>query len=150
MKAENGFGKRVTLVRREAQLSMSAFAKKALSPNASAKNIGRIENEEVTPRTKTLAKIADVGGVDMKWLATGQCDLKPGTIVRTAGVGERIAQARRAKGMSCLALAQASGLGASPKNISRLEKGEHRPRSATLERIAASLKVPVAYLAYGN
>jgi transcriptional regulator with XRE-family HTH domain len=150
MKAENGFGKRVTLVRQEANLNKTAFAKMALSPNASAKNIGRIENEEVTPRAQTLAKIASVGGVDIQWLATGECKLKPGSVVRTAGIGERIATARRAKGMSRLGLAQAAGLGESTKNVSRLETGEHRPRAATLERIAATLKVPVAYLAYGN
>lgn len=150
MKAQNGFGKRVALVRRDANLSMTAFAQKALSPNASAKNIGRIENEEVTPRSNTLVKIAEAGGVSLEWLATGQCTLKPSTIVRTAGVGERIAKARQAKGMTCLGLARAAGLGNTPKNVSRLEKGEHRPRSSTLERIAATLKVPVAYLAYGN
>ena len=106
MKAQNGFGKRVALVRRDAKLSMTAFAQKALSPNASAKNIGRIESEEVTPRANTLVKIAEAGGVSLEWLATGQCTLKPSTIVRTAGVGERITKARLAKGMTCLGLAR--------------------------------------------
>ena len=150
MDIQSGFGKRVALVRRDAKLTMTAFAQKALSENASAKNIGRIENEEVTPRATTLKKIATFGGVDVEWLAKGECALKPGDIVRTAGVGERIAAARRSRGMTRLALAQAAKMGASSKNVSRLESGEHRPRSKTLARIAQSLKVPVAYLAFGN
>lgn len=149
MDIKTGFGKRVALVRRESQLTMTNFAKQALSPNASAKNIGRIEQEEVTPRARTLEKIAAFGGVSLEWLSKGKCLLKPYDIVRTAGVGERIALARQARGMTRLALAQAAALGASSKNISRLESGEHRPRYETLGRIAKSLKVSKRYLAYG-
>lgn len=150
MKMKTGFGKRVAQVRRDHKLSKVAFAKAVLSPGASAKNIGRIEAEEVTPRVTTLEKIARFGGVSMEWLQEGACVLKEMDIVRTGGVGERIAQARRSRGMTCLQLSLAAEMGASSKNVSRLESGEHRPRMQTLNRLAKVLKMPVGYLAYGN
>lgn len=150
MKVCKGYGARVAQIRKAMNLSMVAFAKSALSTNASAKNIGRIEQEEVVPRLSTLAKLATFARVDLKWLAEGNVVLKPGDVVRTPGVGQRIAQARRARGMTRLGLSRAAGLGASTKNISRLESEEHRPRYSTLERIASELKVPVGYLAFGS
>ena len=72
MKINSGYGKRVTLVRLDTELGKQAFARAALSDGASAKNISRIEIEEVTPRPMTLAKIASFGGVSLEWLAKGK------------------------------------------------------------------------------
>lgn len=150
MNITKGFGQRVKSVRTSSKMTQTAFARVALSSGASAKNIGRIESEEVTPRFTTMEKIAAAGNVDLQWLCSGVCPLKPTHVLRTPGIGARIQQSRVARGMTRIELAKAAKLGASPKNVSRLELGEHSPRGNTLSRIAEALKVPVAYLAYGN
>jgi transcriptional regulator with XRE-family HTH domain len=149
MTLATGFGKRVELVRRESGLNPVDFARRVLSATASAKQLARIENEEITPQPGTLAKIAEIGNVSLDWLTKGECPLQPRDVVRTAGLGERIATARKEKGLTRLALAQAAKLGGSSKNISRLETGEHRPRASTVVRLAETLKVSPRYLAYG-
>lgn len=149
MKIINGYGKRVAMVRVAKGMSKVGFAKQALSPNASAQNIGRIEDEAVTPRLDTLRKIASFGGVDLTWLAEGKVPVKPTDVVRLPGVGQRIAAARQSRNLTCLALAKASQLGSSSKNVSRLETGECYPRRSTLMRIAKSLKVSYKSLAFG-
>jgi transcriptional regulator with XRE-family HTH domain len=149
MQLSKGFGKRVQMARKDQNATQVAFARMALSGGASAKNIGRIEKEEVTPREETLKKIAKAAGVDINWLATGKTQLKGNCLVKTAGIGTRITQMRKARGLSLLALAEKSGLGQSSRNVSRLESGEVRPRLATLGRVASALGVPVEQLAYG-
>lgn len=149
MKITPGYGRRVELVRQDTQLGKQAFARFALSDGASAKNISRIEIEEVTPKAMTLAKIAAFGGVSMEWLARGEMTLKPNDIVRTGGVGARIAEARRRRGLTRNALARMAKLGNTTKNISRLEQREHMPRARTIVKIAEVLKVSPRYLAYG-
>jgi len=150
MKINSGYGKRVTLVRLDTELGKQAFARAALSDGASAKNISRIEIEEVTPRPMTLAKIASFGGVSLEWLAKGKMALKANDIVRTGGVGARIAEVRRKRGLTRNALARMANLGNTTKNISRLETREHQPRARTLAKIASVLKVTPEYLAYGR
>jgi transcriptional regulator with XRE-family HTH domain len=149
MQIIKGFGKRVQMARKDMSATQVAFARMALSCGASAKNIGRIEKEEVTPREVTLQKIADVTGVDINWLATGKTQLKQNCVVKTAGIGSRIAQMRQARGMTLRTLAEKSGLGQSSKNVSRLESGEVRPRAVTLGRVASALGVSMERLAYG-
>ena len=150
MQVNAGYGKRVELVRRDTRLGKELFARLALSPNASAKNISRIEIQQVSPRLSTLNKIASFGGVDLNWLATGTCALRPNDIVRTADIGQRIAHLRRQSGLSRCALSRKAKLGNSTKNISRLETGEHRPLARTIVRIAEVLNVTPTYLAYGH
>lgn len=146
---QNGFGQRVFAIRRASGLGKAAFAQTVLSASASAKNISRIEQEEVTPREATLRKIAEYGNVDLHWLTTGQCVLKPGDLVDALGVAQRISDERQRAGLSCRALARASELGDSAKNIQRLEAGEHRPTFRSLSKIARALKVPATRLVYG-
>ncbi|KWU19180.1 hypothetical protein AS149_13105 [Burkholderia cenocepacia] len=103
----------------------------------------------MTPRAATLQKISEFGNVDLAWLTTGRCVLKPNDIVSTIGIAERISAARQAAGLSALALAKASNLGASSKNIQRLEAGQHRPTFRTVTKIAAALKMSATDIAYG-
>jgi transcriptional regulator with XRE-family HTH domain len=149
MKITKGFGKRVRMARNDMSATQVAFARMALSCGASAKNIGRIEKEEVTPREVTLQKIADVTGVDITWLATGKTLLKQNCVVRTAGIGSRITQVRKTRSLTLRALSEQAGLGQSSKNVSRLESGEVRPRAVTLGRVASALGVSMERLAYG-
>jgi transcriptional regulator with XRE-family HTH domain len=146
---QKGFGQRVFAIRQASGLGKEAFARRVLSEGASAKNIGRIEDEEVIPRQSTLQKISQFGNVDLNWLTTGQCVLKPNDLVTTIGVAERISAARQAAGLSRLALAKASELGSSSKNIQRLEAGQHRPTFRTVTKIAKALKMSATDIAYG-
>lgn len=149
MKITQGFGKRVQMVRSDLGASQHAFATKALSKGASAKNIGRIEQEQVTPRIDTLEKIAAAGNVDMQWLVTGKTVIKPTRVVKAAGIGSRVAALRTKRGLTMKELAQKARLGDSSKNVGRIETGEVRPRGETLTRLAGVLGVPVEQLAYG-
>jgi transcriptional regulator with XRE-family HTH domain len=149
MKVAEGYGQRVAMVRDECGQSMQAFARGALSAGASAKNIGRIEAEEVVPTVRTLTKVAVYGGVSFNWLLTGKLSLKPHDIVTIPGVGQRIQLVRESRGLSRLALSRRAKLGESSKNISRLETIEHRPRLSTVRKIAKVLKVPASSLLYG-
>ena len=145
-----GYGQRVQAVRQDTGLGKELFARLVLSPGASAKNISRIEIEEVTPRLSTLGKISTFSDVNMQWLREGSCALKPNDIVRTAGIGRRIALMRQRRGLTRCALSRLSALGNTTKNISRLETGEHRPLARTIVRIAKALDVSPTYLAYGQ
>jgi transcriptional regulator with XRE-family HTH domain len=147
--AIKGFGKRVNLARKDLKSTQVALAQRALSPRASAKNIGRIEQEEVSPRSSTLQKIATATGVDVAWLATGKTPLRQNCVVRTAGIGPRISHFRIDRGLTMRALAEQAGLGESSRNVGRLESGEVRPRAGTLARLAKTLGVSVERLAYG-
>lgn len=149
MDITQGYGKRVQMARADIRATQVGLARAALSTGASAKNIGRIEKEEVTPRASTLKKIADATGVDLTWLATGRTQYRQNCVVRTPGIGPRIAQFRADRGLTLRALAEQSGLGQSSKNISRLESGEMRPRAETLGRISVALGVSRDRLAYG-
>lgn len=145
-----GFGRRVHEARLDTGMSQRQFATTALSPRASAKNIGRIENEEVTPKLETLAKIASASGVSLSWLMTGRMALAPNDVVTTGGVSRRIRLARLKAGLSRNALSTRSGLGETTRNVQRLENRDHRPRARTLVRLASVLKVSPTYLAYGT
>jgi DNA-binding XRE family transcriptional regulator len=65
-------------------------------------------------------------------------------IAKSPTVGRKIRKMRNAKGLTQAELARAAGM--VRPNLSRIEAGKHRPSLATLERIAAALKVPVADL----
>ena len=61
-----------------------------------------------------------------------------------AALAERIARARKARGLSRAALAEA--VGTSPPIIGRYERAEMTPSVATATRIADALEVSVDYL----
>lgn len=65
-------------------------------------------------------------------------------IGRPPAVGEQIRKLRKARGMTQAQLARAAGI--LRPNLSRIEAGRHRPTLETLEKLAASLKIPVVDL----
>lgn len=69
---------------------------------------------------------------------------RPTRIGNGQTVGRKIREMRKAKRMTQVKLARATGM--VRPNLSRIEAGRHRPTLATLERIAAALQVPVADL----
>lgn len=143
---QKGFGRRVRYVREAMGLPQSRFAQSVLSPGASAVNIGRIEREEVLPRASTIQKIAGAGA-ELKWLTGGLQAYKANEVVHAAGFGERLRKLRETRGYTSRTLASLSELGASSKNVSRLESGEVSPRRRTVERLARALQVSPEALA---
>jgi Zn-dependent peptidase ImmA (M78 family)/transcriptional regulator with XRE-family HTH domain len=57
--------------------------------------------------------------------------------------GDRLAEARQARGMTGVSLAEV--IGVTPQSVSQYEKGRQTPRSEVLESIATHLNVPVSY-----
>jgi transcriptional regulator with XRE-family HTH domain len=139
----SGYGARIRTLRQTAGLSQLAFARLVFGGAPSARNVSRLEREEVTPRASTLTRIAQACNVDAKWLAQGDivCATS-GQVVRLPQLGERIRVIRTKRGMSRLALARKSGLGESTRNIERIESCEVYPRLATVRRVADALNVP--------
>lgn len=149
MKITQGYGQRVRATRLSTGTSMLAFAKRSLSKGASAKNIGRIEKEQVIPRMDTLERISSVADVDLNWLATGKTAILDTHVVKAPGIGQRVEMLRQARGLSMRALARSAKLGTSAKNVGRIEIGEVRPRGATVGRLANALGVSAEHLAFG-
>ena len=65
-----------------------------------------------------------------------------------AEIGQRIREARRAKGLTQLDLATATGI--RRPNVARLERGGNTPTIETLQRVAGALGVSVASLVSGS
>jgi len=61
-----------------------------------------------------------------------------------AEIGARIREARRARAMTQLDLAQATGI--RRPNVARLERGGNTPTLETLQRVAAALDLPLSEL----
>jgi transcriptional regulator with XRE-family HTH domain len=59
----------------------------------------------------------------------------------TDGIGERVAEQRRARGMKVSELARLVGV--SPSLISQIERGQSRPSVSTLFALAEALQVPI-------
>ena len=138
----SGFGARIRSLREAAGLSQLAFAQLVFGGTPSARNIGRLEREEVAPRFATLERIARACSVDAQWLAQGNLAVAAsGQVVRLPQLGERIRTIRAKRGMTRLALARKSGLGASSQNVGRIESSEVYPRLATVRRLADALNV---------
>ncbi len=57
--------------------------------------------------------------------------------------GDRLAEARQARGMTGVALAEV--IGVTPQSVSQYEKGKQTPRADVLEAISAHLNVPLSY-----
>ena len=63
-------------------------------------------------------------------------------------VGLRLKTARDRRGLTMTQLAESAGVGTS--TINQIEKGLTQPRGDTVEKLARSLSVPRAWLAYGD
>lgn len=145
----DGYGARLHDARLALGYSQLRLARAALSLGASAKNIGRIERQEVTPTKETLMRICSVLNIDPAWLLYGiNPDAGINTVLKVPGIGTRIREARVRKDFSQKALARMAGLGNSAQNVGRIEKALVNPRLGTVKRLSKVLGVPIAKLAY--
>lgn len=100
------------------------------------------DREEVDSAAEAMVEILDQSSVRVM----RQNEVKPGRELDgwVTFVSDRIRELRRAANMTQEELAKASGLPQS--HISRLERREHSPSFATLEKLATGLGVPVSDL----
>lgn len=145
-----GVGQRVAAIRAQLGISQHRLAMGALSPKASAKNIGRIEQGEVTPRLSTLSKIAFATDTDMSWLATGKAFVQDGRPIRVPGIGRRVQKSRLKKGLSQRAAAALLSASPSAKNVGRIEQSEVCPLPRTLRTLALGMGTTLSYLVNGR
>lgn len=145
-----GVGPRVKAIRNQMGLSQLEMAKGILSPKASAKNIGRIEQGEVLPRLRTLSKIAAATNTDLTWLVTGKAAIQEGKPILVPGVGFRAERLRIKKGISQRKIATFLSAKASARNVGRIEQGEVRATPETLRKLARGLGTTTKYLINGS
>lgn len=145
-----GVGHRVSAVRAQLGVSQHKLALGALSTNASAKNIGRIEQGEVTPTLRTLAKIALATDTNFAWLVTGKAQVADGHPIRVPGIGKRVQKSRLRSGLSQREAAGLLSPSPSAKNVGRIEQGDVCPMPRTLRALAAGMGTTMSYLVNGR
>ncbi len=141
-----GFPARLAKARRGAGLSLTELGDRA--GIGSAKTASALERGVNAPRLSTIVRLAAVLGVQPGWLAYG-------TVEQAAPLGEltpstlavRLRTIRLAQGLSLRQLGARSGT--SGNLVSQIEQGSD-PAIDTLERIAAALAIPVAWLGFGG
>lgn len=104
--------------------------------------ISQYENGGRNPKISTLKKFAEALDVPLEEFA--QCYLGSGDEPLARHIGNKLAEARVAKGMSQTDVA--SKLNVTRQNISQYERGERIPKISTLENLATALNVPMETL----
>lgn len=104
------------------------------------------------PLVTSDADFLRFAGLEVEWVAKPPVAREPQTawVVAPAPAGRlagRLRSLRRAMGARGSEVARAAGMARS--NYARLESGRHAPSLATLERVAAALRVPLAALLAG-
>lgn len=107
-----------------------------------------LESGERAPRLDTVERIAFALSLSPAFLAFGiQAEAAPmAKGLRSDGVGQRLADARTARGLSVLAVAKLAGL--SHTAVGNVERGT-MPTLATAEALAKALDLSPAWLAFG-
>lgn len=132
----DGYGIRLQTARLACGYSQLELARAALSEKASARNIWRIERQEVCPTKDTLLRICAKLQISPAWLFYDiPPDASDTTILRVPGISQRY-------------LARITGLGDTAQNVGRIEKAQVYPRLGTVRRISRALRVPLPKLAF--
>lgn len=114
-----------------------------LSDNA----VANLERGRV-PGIDTIERLAARLGVSPCWLAFGvEQPADAAESLRCATIGQRLASARTAAGLSGRGLASASET--SSPTVLRIEKGAFIPRLDTVEKLATALRIAPCWLAFG-
>ena len=122
------------------------------------------------PRLSTVERIGDALGISPAWLAYGDEGFAPfrprhpkpvipfdpptpqpaprAPVDRWRGVASRVADSRRALGLTLRQLGDAAGLSA--QGVMVIEKGRTEPQISTIEQLAVALDVAPGWLAFGE
>jgi len=106
----------------------------------------------VLPLATSDADFLRFPGLEVKWVARAPRAQEPeaawlAASPRRFSVGQRLRAVRRAAGARGSDVARAAGMARS--NYARLEAGRHLPSLATLQRVAAALRIPAGRLLEG-
>lgn len=137
-------GARIKRIRESKGLTQEAFASIADISQGQLCNYERGEHYPILP---VLERICRAGGLRMSdfWRE----DKQHSKAVPTEDeIGENLGRLRTLKGMTCVALAEKSGV--SKITISELERGTRCGRITTYLYLAAALDVPLNALLYGE
>ena len=141
-----GFPRRLKRARKELGLSRFGATNKAAAKDREL--VASLEAGDRIPRLDTVERIAYALSVSPAFLAFGiQTNAEPmAKGLRCDGVGQRLADARTARGLSVLAVAKLAGL--SHTAVGNVERGT-MPTLATAEALAKALDLSPAWLAFG-
>lgn len=162
-----GVGDRLRRLGEENNLTQTRIGELAgVSHNA----ISQIERAARSPRLDIVERLATALGVSPAWLAFGEqghlrfrqrhprpvlpSELPPvSPAIREPlrlcqGIGDRLRQARHARGLSTRALSEPAGV--SHQTVLHIEDGETIPLLTSCERLAVALDVSPGWLAFGE
>jgi transcriptional regulator with XRE-family HTH domain len=141
-----GLPDRLRQARRRSGIGMTA-ASTAIGSSTAAAYL--IERRQSLPRINTVERFAKLLGVSPSWLAygEGEPDAVPSEST-VAGLGQRLIEARQAKGLSRQALGQQAGL--TGQTVANIEVHGMIPRVDTVEMLAKTLEVAPSWLAFGS
>lgn len=141
-----GLPDRLRQARRRKGLSMPAASNAIGGSNAAAY---LIERRQALPRIHTVERFAIVLGISPSWLAYGEGPENAVPEASTVGeIGQRLANTRKARGLSRQALGMASGL--TGQTVANLETRGMMPRVDTVELLAKVLGVSAGWLGFGD
>jgi transcriptional regulator with XRE-family HTH domain len=139
-----GLPERLRRARRRQELGMSAAAHFVGKSTSSA---FAIERRLALPRINTIEQYAMALGVSPSWLAYGEGPEDAVQEEPTAcGLGQRLVEARKTKGLSRQALGNAAGL--TGQTVANIEVHGMMPRVDTVEMLARVLGVTAGWLAF--
>ena len=130
---------RIVFLRGRLGLSQKAFAGLI---GKSPGYMNRIENGKSAPTEALIREISETFGVPAEWLATGEGS------VGIASVGDRIRQARRARGYTQEELA--TELGLSRNAVGMMERGAIRPSDESIHLLCHKLWIQKHWLMTGQ
>lgn len=120
----------------------------ARSTGKSTSSVFLIERRMTLPRINTVEQYAKALGVSPSWLAYGEGPEDALLVEPTAcGLGQRLVEARKAKGLSRQALGTAAGL--TGQTVANIEVHGMMPRVDTVEMLARVLGVTAGWLGFG-
>ena len=120
----------------------------ARSTGKSTSSVFLIERRMTLPRINTVEQYAKALGVSPSWLAYGEGPEDARLAEPTAyGLGQRLVEARKAKGLSRQALGNAAGL--TGQTVANIEVHGMMPRVDTVEMLARVLGVTAGWLGFG-
>lgn len=141
-----GLPRRLRAVRLQAGLGRQPLS---LAAKLASTAVRSIEVEQRVPSVETIEKLAAVLRVSPCFLAfSAERPFEESALGRTAELSARLRLARKENGLSQNALAKSSGV--SRTMIGYIESGDTTPSLATVELLAAALRVSVCWLAFAE
>ncbi len=140
---------RVKQIRRYFALSQEKFAKRI---NKTTGFISNVEIGRAGMSDDTIQTICDIFGIDEEWLRNGTGDMflpgKEKQVADKSGIGERIKQLRKHKGLTQEQFGYS--IGYHKNHIYYVEIAKHMPSDDFISKVCKVYKVRIDWLRYGE